>query len=227
MRRSVRHVTKNQAVAVLGAALALGGAAGAGCSADDAGPVLPAGDRSGTGVLTTADLPAGYRPAADHGVFAGLRATDADCARLLRLADGGFIDASPAAGAVFYSTDPPASLAHRVYRSPDADVRAGLATVRTAAERCPAIELKGTGDDRPRLRRSWPPPPGDADEAVAVRYAGGGITFDMVWARVGAAVFVLAHPVVDGEQGPPAADGPDVTERLAAEAVRRLRATTS
>lgn len=203
---------------VHGAALVAGTAlAVTGCGErQPASPVTPEA-RMTAAVLSQQDMPAGYLPAEDQPVFGGLRPGDPDCRQLLALAEARGLRDVPRAGAVFYRADPGASLAQHVVRLPPTGAARHIAESRQAARDCPKIKVE-MGPQVMRLHRTALRAPA-AQDAFAVRYSGaGGAHFDIAMARVGDDLLVLAHPgVVSG-------GGDRVTERVAARALRKLRA---
>ncbi|MBA8949713.1 hypothetical protein ACFQU9_27075 [Actinomadura namibiensis] len=183
-----------------------------------------------TAALPTArEVPKGWLPAERQRVLEGIRPTDPDCARLLRLADAdgdrgprGLRNA-PQAHAVYYLPDPGATLAARVFRLPPGDAAARLAEARAAIAGCPRLGME-VGDDREvRLRRVRPPRPGRLlPDQVGVRYLHGSggrrAGLDVLVARAGDDLLVVAAPGAFG------GGGARLIERAEARALRKLRA---
>ncbi|MEW2352784.1 hypothetical protein [Spirillospora sp. NPDC029432] len=169
-------------------------------------------------VLSQQEVAGGFVPAEDGEVFAGLDPDDAQCARLLRLADlreGGLRGAHGAreAHAAFYRQDPPASLAEHVFRLPPGRASRFVARARTALAGCPGIPNGGRVLERSRLER-----PEGARDAVGATFGDGrgGTALNVVFVRSRNDLLILAAAGA-GTAGAP-------MERLAAGAVGKLEA---
>ncbi|MFB4315422.1 hypothetical protein [Actinomadura sp. 21ATH] len=169
-------------------------------------------------VLSQAEVAGGFTPAEDREVFAGLEPPDAQCARLLRLADlreGGLRGGHGAreAHAAFYRQSPPASLAEHVFRLPPGRASRFVAKARAAMAGCPGIPNGGRVLERSRLER----PPGARDAVGAAFGDGkGGTALSVVFVRSRNDLLILAASGA-GTAGAP-------MERLAAGAVGKLEA---
>ncbi|MFC5752674.1 hypothetical protein [Actinomadura rugatobispora] len=181
----------------------------------------PSGRLAGASLLAPADVQGeGFLPAERQDVFTGLRPHDPACARMLALADVRRPDdtrGAPRGLAVFYRSQPPATMAEHLVRLPPGAAGRYITRVRAAVAGCPRIRmLVGPREavlDRARARR-----PAGVRDAVAVTYAGrgrGGIDLAMFWARSRDDLLVVAAA---GE----AVAGPSM-QRIAARAVHRLQ----
>lgn len=187
------------AVTVLGAA---------GCGTREAGPAAATGPEAA--LLTVADLPEGYLPAAPHEVFRGVVPLDRDCAALLTLADGrGLRAAAPPAVAVFYQADPGATLGQRIVRLGARGARRAVAEARRLIAACPSVEAPA-GESLLRLDRV----PLQSARLAAVDTAaaayrretpdGGRVSYEVVAHRIGGDLLLVAGPALlrPGRGGP-------------------------
>ncbi|ROO83649.1 hypothetical protein EDD29_1156 [Actinocorallia herbida] len=193
----------------------------AGCGTRTAAPVRAAAPMPA--LLTAADLPAGYLPAAAHDVFGGIAPLDRDCAALLGLADGrGLRPSAPADVAVFYQLSPGATLAQRVVRLGDRDAVRAVAGARRLIEGCAEIEAPA-GEGMLGLRRVELAVPrlNDADTAAAAYREeaadGARMTYELVAHRVGGVLLLVAGPAMlrEGQSGPVAHAAEVAAARLA------------
>ncbi|RFU42479.1 hypothetical protein DZF91_06200 [Actinomadura logoneensis] len=168
--------------------------------------------------LRREDVPKGFLPADDQEVFRGIRPSDPDCARLLRMVDGASGRSSaadpdvPQSHTAYYRAEPAATLVEHVLRLPRGEAAERMDEVRRAVAACPAIDLGPSGggwdgrrfDGRGlgRVRLTHPRRPHDV---VAVRYThpGGGRRYglDAVFARTGRDFLALAALGEFGERG--------------------------
>lgn len=177
-------------------------------------------------VLSQRDMPPGFLPAEDQQVFWGVRPSDPDCAGLLALADLRGLRDMPQVHAAFYNTAPVATLVEHVVRLPAGQAARRVGDVRQAAAMCPAIRV-GVGERRMDLVRTRMRRPFGVWDAYAVRYRSRPrerpVHFDVFVVRVRDYLLVVAHPAMADRPYPPGWGA--ATERIAARAARKLRAT--
>ncbi|GAB2806826.1 hypothetical protein GCM10022221_00250 [Actinocorallia aurea] len=172
----------------------------AGCGTRTAAPA--GAPKTASALLTAADLPAGYLPAAAQEVFGGVAPLDLDCAALLGLADGkGLRPAKPAEVAVFFQVEPGATLAQRIFHLGDKAAARAVADARRLIDDCAAIEAPA-GEGMMGLRRAELPVPrlSEADTAAAAYREeaedGTRLSYELVAHRVGGDLLLVAGPAL-------------------------------
>ncbi|RMI47109.1 hypothetical protein EBO15_04270 [Actinomadura harenae] len=184
--------------------------------------------------LRPEDVPEGFLPADDQEVFRGMRPSDPDCARLLRMVDAASGRSSsadrdvPQSHVAYYRADPAATLVEHVLRLPSGEAAKRVDAARDAVAGCPVIDFGRSGDsgwdghgfDQTGLERRRLSHPEGQDDAVAVRYShpDGDQRYglDVIFAREGSDLLVLAAP------GEFAGDGERRLRLMEARVLRRL-----
>lgn len=194
---------------VRGAVLALGaGVAVSGCGSQQAAPVKEWSTASLTAaVLSPQDMPRGFLPAEAQEAFRGVAPRDADCRRLLAVADGHGLRDVPGVSTAFYQVAPGATISQKLVHTGAARGQQVLQYAKRLTGLCPVIEAE-VGGTRMQLRREQLAPKGlSPKQSVAVRYrqkasANYEISYEMVFARVGDDLLLLANPGIVHRKAP-------------------------
>ncbi|GAB3674712.1 hypothetical protein GCM10027589_44740 [Actinocorallia lasiicapitis] len=194
---------------VRGAVLAIGACtAVAGCGSKVAVPTQQElySDSLTAAVLTQQDVPRGFLPAQAQPVFRGVVPRDPACRRLLALADGYGLRDVPKAATAFYQMAPGTTLSQQIWHVGGVNAATFVREAKVAAASCPTMHATVSGTDlvlnRDPLATDGLPP-----GSYAVRYRQAAtadrlISYEMVFARTGDELVLLAAPGVANRRAP-------------------------